>query len=62
VPEKPETRWKLRCKNKKCGREFDIAPSTFRSNKKRPCPHCGKPSTYHTPDVLKLNYRKSESN
>ena len=57
----PETRWKLRCKAKRCGREFDIAPDTFASNKKRLCPHCGKSSTYHTPDILTLNYPKPET-
>ncbi len=57
VTEKPQTRWKLRCKNKRCGGEFDISPTSFRSNKKHLCPHCGKPSTYHTPDILKATIR-----
>jgi len=61
MTENPATRWRLRCKNKACGREFDISPAEFRSNKKRGCPHCGKPSTYDTSDILRLNYPKGES-
>jgi hypothetical protein len=47
---------KLICKNKRCGKEFQVRD--FKPNTGIRCDHCGQTNQYRTTDFIRQNYPK----